>query len=141
MSSGSGKKCSIEELKERNLPPEQCPTAEEWDNLLAILSALYRLTADQTEALSLGCSTMERLITQAAELTKETKAIHQLLEQKEQAGKKKEQPRLRLPHISLPRLSPAWLWGIPILVSLLAICFSGAAIWNNLIKPLALLLQ
>ena len=141
MSSDSGKKCSIEELKERNLPPEHYPTAEEWDNLLAILSALYRLTAEQTDALKRGCSTLGRIISQAEELTKEAKAIRQLLEQREQAGRKKERPRLRLPHISLPRPKPAWLWAIPISVSLLTIWYSGAAIWNNLLKPLSQLLQ
>lgn len=48
MSSGSERTLSLEELRQRNLPPPQTelhPTAEEWDELLEMLSALYRLTA------------------------------------------------------------------------------------------------
>ena len=61
MSFSSDSRSSLEELKRRNLPPETQarelsahtelaaethPTGAEWDNLLAILSALYRLTAE-----------------------------------------------------------------------------------------------
>lgn len=137
MSSGSEQKCSIEELKARNLPPEQHPTAEEWGDLLAILSALYRLTVGQSDTLKNSLSTMQAVHTQAEALTKETAEICQKLEQ---AGKKKER-RLSLPRIHLPRPRLAWLWAIPILVALLVTWFAGAAIWNNLLRPFLQLIQ
>ena len=59
MSSESERSLSLDELRQRNMPlpvqsappPEQHPTAEEWDELLEILSALYRLTAAQYDFL------------------------------------------------------------------------------------------
>lgn len=129
MSSDSGKKCSIDELKERNLPPERHPTAEEWNDLLAILSALYRLTSNQTEVLKNSLTTIQAVHTQAEALTKEAAAIRQMLERQEQAGKKKER-RLSLPQIHLPRPTWAWLWVIPILVALYALWPLWAALWS-----------
>lgn len=129
MSSGSEQKCSIEELKERNLPPERHPTSEEWDDLLAILSALYRLTVGQSDILKNSLSTMRAVHTQAEALTKEAVAIRHLLERQEQAGKKKER-RLSLPRIHLPRPRLAWLWAIPILVGLYALWPLWAILWN-----------
>lgn len=140
MNSRSEQKCSIEELKERNSPPERHPTAEEWDDLLAILSTLYRLAAGQSDTLKNSLSTMRALHTQAEALTKEATAIRQLLERQEQAGRKKER-RLSLSKIHLPRPRLAWLWAIPILVALLVIWFAGAAIWNNLLHPFLRLIQ
>lgn len=142
MNSESGKKCSVEELKGRNLPPERHPSAEEWDNLLAILSALYRLTAAQTDGMTKpGCPAMEELRTQTDVLVKEAAAIRQLLERREQAGRKKERRRLRLPQVTLPRPSLVWLWAIPVSLGLLVLWFSGAAIWNNLLKPFLQLIR
>lgn len=140
MSSESGKRCSIEELKEKNLPPECHPTAEEWDNLLAILSALYRLTEAQADGMANpSCPAMEELWAQTEVLVRETAAIRQLLERREQAGKKKG--RWRLPQVTLPRPRLTWLWAVPILLGLLVLWYSGAAIWNNLLKPLSQLLR
>ncbi len=51
VNSESGKRCSVEELKERNLPHDRHPSAEEWNDLLAILGALYRLTAAQADGI------------------------------------------------------------------------------------------
>lgn len=142
MNSESGKRCSVEELKERNLPPERHPSAEEWGNLLAILSALYRLTAAQADGITKpGCPAMEELRTQTEVLVKEAAAIRQLLERREQAGKKNERRRLRLPRVTLPRPSLAWLWVIPILLGLLVLWFSGAAVWNNLLRPFLQLIR
>ena len=140
MSSDSGKRCSIEELKEKNLPPECHPTAEEWDNLLTILGALYRLMAAQADGMANpSCPAMEELWAQTEALVRETAAICQLLERRERAGRKKE--RWRLPQVTLPRPRPAWLWAIPILLGLWVMWYSGAAIWNNLLMPLAKLLR
>lgn len=129
MNSGSEQKCSIEELKERNLPPESHPMAEEWDDLLAGLSALYHLTAGQSDILKNSLSTMRAVHTQAEALTKEATAIRQLLERQEQAGRKKER-RLSLPKIHLPTPSLAWLWVIPILVGLYALWPLWAILWS-----------
>lgn len=138
----SGKRCSVEELKERNLPPERHPSAEEWDNLLAILSALYRLTAAQADGITKPrCPAIEELRTQTEVLVKEAAAIRQLLERQEQAGKKNERRRLRLPQVTLPSPNLGWLWAIPILLGLWVIWFSGAAVWNNLLRPFLQLIR
>lgn len=129
MSSGSEQKCSIEELKERNSPPEWHPATEEWDDLLAVLSALCRLTAGQSDALKNSLAIMQAVHTQAETLEKETAAIRQMLERQEQAGRKKER-RLSLPKVHLPRPSLAWLWVIPILVALYALWPLWAILWN-----------
>lgn len=46
---------SLEELKQRNAPPSSKepshPTQEEWEELLNILSALYRLETEQRDML------------------------------------------------------------------------------------------
>lgn len=136
MSSDSGKKCSIDELKRLNQPKELtpptpvCPTEEQWTHLMRTLNAQCRLLETMQ-------STMETMATQSEKLTKETTEIRQKLEQ---AGKKKER-RLSLPKIHLPKPSLAWLWTIPILVTLLVIWFAGAAIWNNLLYPFLQLIQ
>lgn len=129
MNSESEQKCSIEELKERNSPLEWHPTVEEWDDLLAILSALYRLTASQSDTLKNSLAAIRAVHTQAEALTKEATAIRQLLEQREQAGKKKERwPSL--PKIHMPKPSLAWLWAIPILVGLYALWPLWAMLWS-----------
>lgn len=55
MSSESGQRLPMEELKRRNAPqptPAQTgPSKEEWDNLLLMISALYRVTTEQSNAL------------------------------------------------------------------------------------------
>lgn len=139
VNSGSGKKCSLEELKERNLPSEVHPSAEEWANLLTILSALYRLTAAQADGSKNRLSVMRAVGAQMETLAKEAMAIRQLLERREQAGKKNG--RWRLPQVTLPRPRPTWLWVIPISLRLRVMWYSGAAIWNNLLMPLSQLLR
>src|SRR5699024_704537 len=55
MNSQSEQRLSLEELKQRNaLPPTKepsHPTQEEWEEMLAILSALYRLEIEQRNVL------------------------------------------------------------------------------------------
>ena len=55
MSSESGQRLPMEELKRRNAPPSMTPQTrrnkEEWDNLLLMISALYRITTEQSKAL------------------------------------------------------------------------------------------
>ena len=55
MNSESGQRLPMEELKQRNAsqptPAQTCPSKEEWDNLLRMISALYRVTTEQSNAL------------------------------------------------------------------------------------------
>ena len=55
MNSGFGQRLPMEELKRRNAPPsmtpQNCPSREEWENLLMMIQALYRLTAEQSDTL------------------------------------------------------------------------------------------
>ena len=50
MNSGSGQRLSMEELKQRNLPPAN-PSQRDWDELLTALSALYRLESMNSDRL------------------------------------------------------------------------------------------
>ena len=116
MNSESEQRLSLEQLKQRNTqepptpPPEVHPTREEWSELLAILSAQYRLTAvqyDLTEEL------LKKLrgtptATQTEEILRELRTLREAVQQ---AGKPKEKsfslprfPRLRLPHLSAPAI-------------------------------------
>ena len=156
MSLSSDSRSSLEELKRRNLPseaqdeeppaqteaapaPEIHPTTEEWDNLLAILSALYRLTAEEYDRRAVESSDpiLHRMSTQLTALTEEAAAIRRLLEQerqrREQAGKKRGRRfSIRFPKISLPRPSPGWLFLPLILAALWALWYSLGALWNAL---------
>ena len=55
MNSESGQRLPMEEFKRRNAPPsitqQSCPSREEWENLLMMIQALYRLTAEQSNTL------------------------------------------------------------------------------------------
>ena len=55
MNSESGQRLPMEELKRRNtspsITPQNCPSREEWENLLMMIQALYRLTAEQSDTL------------------------------------------------------------------------------------------
>ena len=156
MSFSSDSKSSLEELKRRNLPPEvqagkqpasmelvpaleTHPTAEEWDNLLAILSALYRLTAEEYDraAEETTIPILHRMSTQLTALTEEAAAIRLLLEQerqrREQVGKKcGRRFSIRFPRISLPRPSPGWLFLPLMLAALLAAWYSLGVLWSTL---------
>ena len=154
MSFSSDSRSSLEELKRRNLPPEAQagepsapaesapethPTAEEWDDLLAILSALYRLTAAEHDraAAETVSPIFYRMSDQLTALAKETAAIRQLLEQerqgKEQAGKKRgKRFSIRFPKISLPRPSPGWLFLPLILAPLWAAWYGWGVLWSAL---------
>ena len=107
MSLESERRLSMEELKQRNAsqptPAQTCPSKEEWDNLLRMISALYRVTTEQSNALENlerhteahtallreASSRREPCPTQAQmeALTRDMAEVQRLLEQ---AGKKKE---------------------------------------------------
>ena len=133
MSSGSERSLSLEELCQRNLPPPQAeahPTTEEWDELLEMLSALYRLTAAQNDLLQ--TQQTHPLQVQMSVLAKEVSTTRELIQKSiQQAGKKKER-RFSLPHISLPRPSWAWLALPAILVGLAVLWYSSVTILRAL---------
>ncbi len=146
------KRCSMEELKKLNLPPEQtapltpepCPTEEQWAELLSKLNALYRATAAQNHLLEQILSTPIIYATkeQAAEMTKQLSRIQARIEQ---VGRQNERWRLRLPRIHLPELPTVTLKGaaltLMVLVVLVILLYASVTVWNNLLKPLLALLQ
>ena len=138
MSSESERSLSLDELRQRNMPlpvqsappPEQHPAAEEWDELLEILSALYRLTAAQYDFLRE--QRVHPLQSQMSALTKEVSAMRKLLQENtQQAGSEKER-HFSLPQISLPQPSWAWLMFPAILVGLAVLCYSSVTILRAL---------
>lgn len=108
MNSTSDSKSLLEELKRRNLPPdapetqtelptaptemmpapvETHPTAEEWTELLEMLSALYRITATEYDWLrSRDMSSLSSMRKELTRLAGETEAIRTLLEQDQRRG-------------------------------------------------------
>ena len=151
MSSESGQRLPMEELKRRNAPqtmiPQNCPSKEEWDNLLRMISALYRVTTEQSNALENlerhteahtallreASSRREPCPTQAQmeALTRDVAEVQRLLRQ---AGKKKEIS------VSPPSLGTAmsvivWLalilLGTMVGMVVLQVIWSGlAALWS-----------
>ncbi len=142
----------MEELKKLNPPPEPpaplapvpCPTVEQWEELLTTLNNQHRLLAVQNRLLEqmlstpIACATKE----QAAEMMKQLSMIQESIEQ---AGRKNERRRLRLPRLHLPEVSWPTLQGailtLMALVALGILLFASATIWNNLLKPFLQLLQ
>lgn len=138
MSIDAGQQVPPEEQKQENptpavpVPvPERHPTAEEWDDLLQILSAQYRLTSVQTDLLKQAAARLsgeeqERLEILASGMT----AIRQLLEQAAQTRERRSLPKLRPP--KLPRPSPGWLIPPAVLFGLVVVLHSGAVLWREL---------
>ena len=137
MSSESGQRLPMEELKRRNAPqsmiPQNCPSKEEWQELLHRLDKLERHTAAHTALLREVSSRREPCLTQSQmeALARDVAGIQALLRQ---AGKKKEFS------ISPPSLGTAmsvmvWLalilLGTMVGMVVLQTVWSGlAALWN-----------
>ena len=137
MSSESGQRLSMEELKRRNAPqsmmPQNCPGKEEWQELIQRLGELERHTVAQTALLREASSRRELCPTQAQmeALTRDVAEVQRLLQQ---AGKKKEIS------VSPPSLGTAmsvivWLalilLGTMVGMVLLQVIWSGlAAVWS-----------
>lgn len=134
MSSESDRQLSMEELRRRNMQKPTAetlhPTAEEWQELTAALTAMGELLAEQMLLLEEIAARPKPWATQEqmVELIREAREIHRLLEQ---AGKKSGR-LFSLPTIRLPRPSSEWLLIPAVLVGLLALWYSWAALWNGL---------
>lgn len=154
MNSQSEQRLSLEELKQRNAPPPSKelphPTQEEWEELLNILSALYRLETEQRNVLE----DLERCTAAHTALLKEissrrgwyliqekmealTGDVAQMRRMLQQAGKKKER-RFTLPSICLPRPhlphldGPTWATLLMILAGLLLLWLAWGGGWSKL---------
>ena len=111
MSSESEQRLSLEELKQRNrsqcvqmmTTPSAAPTRQDWNDLLAALTALYRLEStnrDRLERLEASVSAQEALLRalgrQVGQLPTQsqlealTRDVAQMRAELKQAGKKKE---------------------------------------------------
>ena len=140
---------SVEELKKLNPPsapslPATQPaglTRQEWEDLLSMLSALYRLgraTSDRLERLEASVGPQEALLRalgrQVGQLPTQAQLealagdVAQMRAELKQAGKKRERhfslPRLRLPKLRLPDIS----WS-SLLLGLTALALTGGVLW------------
>ena len=137
MSSESEQRLSMEELKRRNTPqsmmPQNCPSKEEWQELLQRLDELERHTAAHTALLRELSSWREPCYTQTQmeELARDVAEIQALLRQ---AGKKKEfsisPPSLRTAMSVIVWLALILL-GTMVGMVVLQVIWSGlAALWS-----------
>lgn len=137
MSSESGQRLPMEELKRRNapqpIPTQTCPSKEEWQELLHRLDELERHTAAHTALLREVSSRREPCPAQAQmeALTRGVAEVQQLLQQ---AGKKKEisisPPSLRTA-MSLVIWLALILLGTMVAMMVLQVIWSGlAALWS-----------
>ena len=149
MNSESGQRLSVEELKRLNQPPApsvpatppDAPTRQDWDDLLAALTALYRLESTNSgrlERLEASVGPQEALLRalgrQVGQLPTQAQLealagdVAQMRAELKQAGKKRERhfslPRLRLPKLRLPDIS----WS-SLLLGLTALALTGGVLW------------
>ena len=149
MNSESGQRLSVEELKRLNQPaapsvpatPPDDPTRQDWENLLAAVSALCRLestnsgrlerleaSAAAQEALLRALSRQMGQLPTQAQLEALARDVAQMRAELQQAGKKRERhfslPRLRLPKLRLPDIS----WS-SLLLGLTALALTGGVLW------------
>ena len=149
MNSESGQRLSVEELKRLNQPPApsvpatppDAPTRQDWDDLLAALTALYRqesTNSGRLERLEASVGPQEALLRalgrQVGQLPTQAQLealagdVAQMRAELKQAGKKRERhfslPRLRLPKLRLPDIS----WS-SLLLGLTALALTGGVLW------------
>ena len=134
MSSESGQRLPMEELKRRNaMPTQTCPSKEEWKELLYRLDELERHTAAHTALLQEVSSQREPCPAQAQmeALTRDVAEVQRLLQQ---AGKKKE---LSISPPSLRTAMSVVIWlalillGTMVAMVVLQVIWSGlAALWS-----------
>ena len=137
MSSESGQRLPMEELKRRNAPqnmiPQNCPSKEEWQELLHRLDELERHTAAHTALLREVSSRRELYPTreQMEALTRDVAEVQRLLKQ---AGKKKE-ISISPPNLRTAMSVVVWLalilLGTMVAMVVLQVIWSGlAALWS-----------
>ena len=132
MSSESGQRLPMEELKRRNAPqnmiPQNCPSKEEWQELLHRLDELERHTAAHTALLREVSSRREPCPTQAQmeALTRDVADVQRLLRQ---AGKKKE---ISVSPPSLETAMSVLLWLSLILLGTMVGMVVLQTIWSGL---------
>ena len=144
MNSESGQRLSVEELKQLNQPtasfvpatPPDTPTGQDWDDLLAALTALYRLESTNSgrlECLEASVAAQEPLLRALSrqvgqfptqgQLEALARDVAQMRAELKQAGKKRElcfsMPKLRLPYIPWSSL----------LLGLMTLLLTGSALW------------
>ncbi len=134
MNSELEQKLSLEELKQRNqnhIPPKEThPTAKDWLELTAALTAIGQLLAEHKIALEelTHQQHLHFIQKQMSDLIQESKKIRRLMEQ---AGKKKER-HFSLPEWRLPRPSLKWLLVLVPLLTLLVLWYSSVTLWNGI---------
>lgn len=151
MSSGSGQKLSLEELKGRNLPqtsgPQEQSLQAEIENLLAVASALYRqgqedrtIPKQLAERTAAHKAALERLSAQREDASTQVqlealaREVAQLRAAVRQAGRKKELS-ISPPGLDTALSVLAWLilllLGTMVGMVVLRTIWSGlAAVWN-----------
>ena len=152
MNSESGQRLSVEELKRLSQPPApsvpatppDAPTRQDWDDLLAALSVLYRLestNSNRLERLEASVGAQEALLreisaqagkaptqVQLEALARDVAQIRGILQP---AGKERGQS-FSLPRISLPKISRSSLQAFPwreALLGILILASLAAAAW------------
>ena len=131
MNSESGQRLPMEELKQRNAP-QTCPNREEWDNLLMMISALYRVTAEQGKALEnldRHTALLRETCPGQAQLEALAEDAAQIRAMLQQAGRRKERS------VSPPSLSTALsvlVWLSLILLGTMVGMVVLRALWSGL---------
>ena len=149
MNSGSGQRLSMEELKRLNQPPApsvpatppDTPTRQDWDDLLAALTALYRLEStngNRLERLEASVAAQEALfralsrqvgqLPTRAQLEALARDVAQMRAELKQDGKKREQ-RFSLPRIRLPKLRLPYIPWSRLLLGLTTLVLTGGVLW------------
>ena len=135
---------SVEELKRLNQPPApsvpatppDAPTRQDWDDLLAALTALYQLentNSNRLERLEASVGPQEALLralgrqagqfpTQA-QLEALARDVAQMRAELQQAGKKRER------HFSLPKPHLPYIPWSSLLLGLTALALTGGVLW------------
>ena len=149
MNSESGQRLSVEELKRLNqapgpsIPatPPDAPARQDWDDLLAALTALYRLestNSNRLERLEASVAAQEALfralsrqvgqLPTQAQLEALARDVVQMRAELKQAGKKRER-RFSLPRIRLPKLHLPYISWSRLLLGLTALSLTGGVLW------------
>ena len=132
MSSESGQRLPMEELKRRNAPqtmiPQNCPSKEEWQELLHRLDELERHTAAQTALLREASSRREPCPTQA-QMEALTRDVAQMRAEWKQAGRKRE---LSISPPSLRTALSVSIWLALILLAAMVGMVVLQTIWSGL---------